>query len=97
MNPLEHLRHTTTLNGLAMMTAEQFDALERRVGEERTARLALAQAQRGYVDNEDRLLRQCCQERWIETMAATKKLGDRISELRHRGFWSRLNWLLTGR
>lgn len=50
-----------------------------KVGDERSARLKLAQEQRGYVDNEDRLIR------------------ERLQRFESRGFWSRLNWLLTGR
>jgi hypothetical protein len=74
------------------------DALtvDARIGEERTHRLKLAQEQRGYVDNEDRQLRQTCQERWNETGATHKRIGVHQAFV-SRGFWSRLNWLLTGR
>lgn len=50
---------------------------------ERTHRLKLADDQRGYVDAADRQVRE-------QLLAA-------IAELRGRGFWSRLNWLVTGR
>lgn len=108
MNPTEQKTHQTALRDLENATSDRMDSLETLchqifeaardgINEERTHRLKLANEQRGYVDNEDRQIRQCCQERWNETSATTKRLGDRISELRDRGFWSRLNWLLSGR
>jgi hypothetical protein len=96
------------MEDFAAATEDRFVAMERRilaaeggarahVDAERTFRLKMADEQRAYVDNEDRKLRQCCQERWDSTAHSTQQLGAAIFGLRDRGFWSRLNWLIRGR
>lgn len=41
-------------------------------------------------------LRATCQERWDSASATHKSIGDRHADFVGRGFWSRLNWLVTG-
>lgn len=103
MNPGQQKNHATALaqvrnasEEFAEATEDQFAAVNANINNERTHRLKLADEQRSYVDAADSALRRCCQERWDETAQRTKLLNDRISELRYRGFWSRLNWLLRG-
>jgi len=97
MNPTEQRNHTRRTDELAAAIEDvSADALYRcthieqtcrqLISNETTARLALAREQRSYVDNEDRLLRLKCEERLIAFVQFTS-----------RGFWGRLNWLLTGR
>ena len=72
-------------------------SLDTRIHEERTQRLTLAQEQRRYVDNEDRLLRQTCDDRWKangDAHFSFRVWQDRFDDLT---FWGRLRWLLTGR
>jgi hypothetical protein len=104
MNTSEQRTHRTVtaalasgLEKLSEAATARMDSLDRRLGELSTHQVKLAHEQRAYVDNEDRQLRQCCQERWDDTAKTTKRLADGLYELRYRGFWSRLNWLLTGR
>lgn len=104
MNGTEQRQHKTRTDAISREMADfaeivetQLTLLRKAVSDERTHRLTLANEQRGYVDNENRLIRQCCQERWTASSETHKRLGDSISELRYRGFWSRLSWLLTGR
>lgn len=104
MNPTQQRNHRTvthtiaqSVEQIAAAAAARMDRLERAINDERTHRLKLAEEQRGYVDARDRELRECCWERWDSTSQTTKRLFDEIGELRNRGFWSRLNWLLTGR
>ncbi len=108
MNGTEQKAHTTALATLDRRTSEFADAitehleleiekLRQAIGEERTHRLKLADEQRAYVDGADRALKQCCQERWDVTANTHVRLWKEIADLRDRGFWSRLNWLLTGR
>lgn len=104
MNASEQKNHRTVTRALAQQfeqfadaAVDRFNDHERKIGDERTHRLKLADEQRAYVDARDRELRECCQRRWDATGDAEKRINERISELRNRGFWSRLNWLLTGR
>lgn len=67
---------------------------------ERTARFAMRDAQRRDFDKQV----DCCQARWDVAQArwdvaseTHKRIGDRHAEFVGRGFWSRLNWFLTGR
>ena len=110
MNAVEQKNHKRVTDAIANdvaaiaeETADRLDALKQvsdnlrdLINAERTHRLDMAKDQRGYVDNEDRQLRQCCQERWDATSTTTKKLGDAISRLRDRGFWGRMKWILRG-
>lgn len=86
-----------TLATVAETTASQLSVLRSSINNERTHRIALADEQRAYVDARDKELRVCCQERWDSVSVTTKRLADRHGEFVARGFWSRLNWLLTGR
>ena len=104
MNPTEQKNHKTALLTLENETTEalksvayQLDVIRVSVGEEHTQRLRLAAEQRGYVDARDRELRECCQQRWAATTETTKRLADDHVFFVRRGFWSRFNWLLTGR
>mgnify|MGYP003401691487 CR=1 FL=1 len=97
MNPSEQKSHKKVtadlaagIEALAATTAERCSTLSEMINTERTLRLKMAEEQRGYVDNEDRLLRRYA-EQCVE--AAHKRLDKFV----RRGFWSRLNWLLTGR
>lgn len=65
---------------------EAIETARRLVSEERTHRLKLADEQRAYVDTRDRRLSDV-----LDT-----EIFDRRSFCA-RGFWSRFNWLLTGR
>jgi hypothetical protein len=58
---------------------ENVAELSRRINDERTHRLKLAEEQRVYVDAQDRLF-----HRNLVTFVG-------------RGFWSSLNWIVTGR
>lgn len=60
--------------------------LEKAINDERTHRLRLADEQRGYVDARDN-----------DVLRAVEAVNDRATAFVSRGFWSRLNWLLTGR
>ena len=104
MNGTEQRKHRTAtaeladaIETLAKAADARADALEGALAYEQKRSRKLEEEQRGYVDARDRELCECCQERWDESSAATKRLGDRIADLRNRGFWSRLNWFLTGR
>jgi len=112
MNATEQRKHTTVvaqlaadvetvLDGLSKEMLERFLVEEKTrneaVGQERTHRLELAKEQRNYVDAENRKLRECCQERWDASAKTHKTFADAIYGFQHRGFWSRLNWLITGR
>ena len=94
LDVLEPLVDRMMHNGDALYQGHEANA--KAIGEERTHRLAMAQEQRGYVDNEDRQLRQCCQERWDSTSAATKRIGDRHQAFVSQTFWQRLRWLVFG-
>ncbi len=76
---------------------QAFGEFDQRLHAERTHRLALAQEQRGYVDNEDRILRQTCQERWTATAFTHTELFRRLARFERLTIWERLWWLLTGR
>ena len=104
MNGTAQKNHRTVTATLAAQfetfadaAVDRFNDHERKISDERTHRLKLADEQRAYVDARDRELRVCCQERWDATGETTKRLADSIRALQDRGFWSRLNWLLTGR
>lgn len=100
MNPTEQKAHTKATDGLAKRLDDLeliVTALDERVssvataaqasiGNERTARLDLAEAQRGYVDLQDRELRR-----------AITWLGEGLHELRERTLWGRLRWICFGR
>ncbi len=97
MNPREQRARRTAVETLANETADVFKMytaeltrLEAAVNSERTHRLKLAEEQRGYVDARDRELRDRCDDRWV-------RANMRADAFEQRGFWSRLNWLLTGR
>lgn len=55
------------------------------INDERTHRLKLANEQRSYVDNEDRLLRQSIQQLQCRTVLLSQST-----------FWQRLRWLVRG-
>jgi len=63
------------------------------VGAERTHRLKLADEQRSYVDAADRQMALQMDGAAKVALAHTVE----ATEVLRRGFWSRLNWLLTGR
>lgn len=65
--------------GFRDSVVERFAHVDRRINEERTHRLKLADEQRGYVDMRDR------------------DISRAFESLRARGFFGRMNWLLTGR
>ena len=64
----------------------RFDQLGRQLQDERTHRLKLTDEQRKYVDTQD-------QELWRYLEFTENARG----KFQARTFWSRLNWLLTGR
>lgn len=104
MNGSEQKNHRTVtatiaqnVEAIASATASRLSILERQIGDERTHCLKLADEQRGYVDARDRELRDCCQQRWDDTSATNKHVFGALAALRDRGFWGRVNWLLTGR
>lgn len=66
------------------------------ISEERDRRLALGVDQRTYVDKHDGELSACCQERWDETSARTKRLFDLHYTFCGMTFWQRLRWLVLG-
>jgi len=97
MNAVEQKKHATAVSTLEAATTDAIEAMSERlrdesdrlfdiIGDERTHRLKMAEEQRGYVDAADRRL-----DRLIEAETADRRafVG--------RGFWSRLNWLMTGR
>jgi hypothetical protein len=100
MNGTEQKNHRTVTQDLsraveviANSTAQRLEAhgvelvrLRESIGAERTHRLDLAKEQRGYVDNQDQLV-----GRRVDALASD------LFTFQHRGFWSRLNWLVTGR
>ncbi len=110
MNAVEQKTHRTVtkdlserLDAVEAVTAEidvrlvgGFNSLDRRINEERTDRLALAQEQRGYVDGEDRKLRTTCQERWDATTQTMRRVSIDLAAFEHLTLWGRLRWLLTG-
>lgn len=80
------------LNALHAKIADydtRFAAHDKRVGEERTARLKMADEQRMYVDHEDWLLRR--------SVAMLSEDVTAWRAFRLRTFWQRLRWLLTGK
>ncbi len=104
MNGTQQKAHHTAVSALENATAEAIEGLveavenERQtraaedtrlttdIGIERTHRLELAEQQRNYVDAADRRLDRIIE---AETFDRRAFVG--------RGFWSRLNWLFTGR
>ncbi len=101
MNGTEQRAHHTAVTRLAGDVETMFDDLHAKtrtgfervsqaINDERTARLKLAREQRSYVENEDRKLYNVLHE-------AHLVLVQSHHAFRSRGFWSRLNWLLTGR
>ncbi len=108
MNPNEQKNHKRVTDSISERLDSYVEATDAHlsemeedfrtaIGAERTHRLKLADEQRGYVDGEDRKLRVCCQERWDATSEAQGRIIASIAALRDRGFWGRLNWLMTGR
>lgn len=73
------------------------DDLRAAINNERTHRLQLANEQRAYVDGADAQLKAYCRERFEANIREHARMDASVAELRQRGFWGRLNWLLTGR
>ena len=105
MNPSEQKNHKTALATLGRETADAFDALTSRLGEEhrkvvefvtkeigqeRTHRLKLADEQRSYVDAQDRELRR-------DMEATDRLLNQRFLMLESLTLWGRIRWMVTGR
>ena len=77
---------TIALDERTSATLRSLEMLRENINAERTHRLKLADEQRAYVDG-------------LNILHNTRihVMSDRIDTFRSRGFWSRLNWLVTGR
>lgn len=103
MNPAEQRLHTkatdklderltnveTVLAALDERVSAVAKAAEASIGAERTHRLKLADEQRNYVDRRDSEVQTTCLRQNTLTYAD-------LLELRDRGFWGRLRWLVRG-
>lgn len=75
----------TVVTGLANYVEKVRDDGRAALGIEKTDRLALALEQRGYVDTEDRQLRESIQRLQVRTVLLSQST-----------FWQRLLWLFRG-
>lgn len=86
MNPTEQKNHKTVTATLS----REFDEFAARAVirfEELDLKISDERTNSLKLDEEQR--------KYVD--AAIDQLSSRIEELRHHGFWSRLNWLVTGR
>lgn len=82
MNPSEQKNHKTATDLLSRRLSEFSDAVGDRFDR---------------LDQRIHDERTHIEEQRMYVDAAIDQLSARIEELRHRGFWARLNWLVTGR
>jgi hypothetical protein len=75
----------------------QIARLEKAISDHRTHVIQLAAEQRGYVDGRDRELSVRIEDVSGDHGARIGNLMAAHTGFTCRGFWSRLNWLLTGR
>lgn len=97
MNGTEQKNHRTAVSTLGSAVEALADSTIERLAHTEGVCRTLVSEERDYVDAEIRIRRACCQERWDATANAQRAIIAMFGELRNRGFWSRLNWLFTGR
>jgi pantoate kinase len=97
MNPTQQAAHKRTTDGLAHVIAETQGAVVERFEQVEASFAAMYDK----VDHIEKDLRARVERVHVNafdtTMVVTNEIADQFRAFTRRGFWGRLNWLLTGR